>query len=256
MKSNHSTHESPHHRRGIYLIPNLITIAAMFAGFYAIIAAMRGADNAAAIAILIALIFDGLDGRIARLLHAESDFGVQLDSLSDMLSFGITPALVMYSWSLTVLGKLGWLAAFIYTACTGLRLARFNTQSQQPNKRYFQGLPTPAAAALIASTLWLCHTYDIPGEQIALPLTIMAVILAFLKVSRIRYHSFKDINLKNRVPFTIILMAVLILAFIAFDPPDILFGIFFIYVISGPCNTFWSLRHYRRTIENKKNSHE
>ncbi|MDE3401595.1 MAG: CDP-diacylglycerol--serine O-phosphatidyltransferase [Coxiella burnetii] len=239
--------ETKHPRvRGIYLLPNLFTVGAMFAGFYAIVAGMKGHYESAAIAIFIAMVMDTLDGRIARLLHAQSEFGVQLDSLSDMLSFGIAPALVMYSWSLAVLGKPGWIAAFIYAACTALRLARFNVQVKKVDKRYFQGLPTPSAAGLVASIIWVCNVFDAAGESIALPLSVVAILLGLLKVSTIRYRSFKDFQLQNRVPFVVILGVVLIIALIAFDPPDILLVIFFLYVISGPIGTLWSLHKRRR----------
>lgn len=224
-----------------YLLPNLFTISAMFFGFYAIVAAIKGHYEIAAIAIFVALIMDGLDGRIARLLHAQSEFGVQLDSLSDMVSFGITPALVMYTWSLNVVGKLGWLTAFIYATCTALRLARFNVQAKKVDKLYFQGLPTPSAAALVASIVLLCNAYHIAGEAIAFPLLIAAVFLGLLKVSTIRYRSFKDFNVCNRIPFLVILAVVLILALVSFDPPDTLLLLCFIYVISGPITTLWSL---------------
>lgn len=228
--------------RGIYLLPNFFTVGAMFAGFYAIIAAIKGRYEAAAIAIFVALIMDGLDGRIARLLHAQSEFGAQLDSLSDMLSFGISPVLVVYSWSLMIMGKPGWLAAFIYAACTALRLARFNIQVKKVDKSYFQGLPTPPAAALVASIVWVYNSYGVAGESIALPMMILVILLGLLKVSTIRYRSFKDFNLRNRVPFVVVLGIVLILALIAFDPPDIFLILSFLYVISGPVETLWSLR--------------
>lgn len=237
--------------RGIYLLPNLFTSGAMFAGFYAIVAAIKSHYEMAAIAIFIALIMDGLDGRIARLLHAQSEFGVQLDSLSDMVSFGIAPTLVMYTWSLNVVGKLGWLAAFIYAACTALRLARFNVQVKKIDRRYFQGLPTPPAAALVASIVWVCNGYHIAGEAVAVSLVIVAVLLGLLKVSTIRYRSFKDFNLRNRVPFVVILAVVLILALVSFDPPDILLFLSFIYVISGPIATLCSLRNKRRQKKKK-----
>nr|WP_267256161.1 CDP-diacylglycerol--serine O-phosphatidyltransferase [Coxiella endosymbiont of Ornithodoros maritimus] len=239
--------ETKHPRvRGIYLLPNLFTLGAMFAGFYAVVAGMNGYYESAAIAIFIAMVMDTLDGRIARLLHAQSEFGVQLDSLSDMLSFGIAPALVMYSWSLAVLGKTAWIAAFIYAACTALRLARFNVQVRKADKRYFQGLPTPSAAGLVASIIWVCNVFDVAGESIALPLSMLAILLGLLKVSTIRYRSFKDFQLQDRVPFVVILGVVLIIALIAFDPPDILLFIFFLYVISGPIGTLWSLHKRRR----------
>ncbi|MFW0073062.1 MAG: CDP-diacylglycerol--serine O-phosphatidyltransferase [Coxiella-like endosymbiont] len=244
---------------GIYLLPNLFTISAMFSGFYAIVAAIKGHYEMSAIAIFVALIMDGLDGRIARLLHAQSEFGVQLDSLSDMVSFGITPALVMYTWSLNVVGKLGWLTAFIYTACTALRLARFNVQVKKVDRLYFQGLPTPSAAALVASIVLLCNAYHIAGEAIAFPLLIAAVFLGLLKVSTIRYRSFKDFNLYNRIPFVVILSVILILALVSFDPPDTLLFLCFIYVISGPITTLWSLCNKswqkKKQLKVKKRSH-
>ncbi len=232
--------------RGIYLIPNLFTLGAMFAGFYAIIAAMKGHYEGAAIAIFVAIIMDGLDGRIARLLNASSEFGVQLDSISDMLCFGVAPALVMYTWSLAVMGKPGWLAAFIYAICTGLRLARFNVQVKKIDKRYFQGLATPGAAALVASIIWACSANDVTGESVAVPMIFIAVLLGLLKVSTIRYRSFKDFDLRDKVPFIAIFIAVLIIVCIAFDPPDVLLIITFLYVISGPIGTLWALRKRRR----------
>jgi CDP-diacylglycerol--serine O-phosphatidyltransferase len=239
-----------HLSRGIYLIPNLFTIGAMFAGFYAIVAAMRGRFEYAAIAIFIAMIMDGLDGRIARLTHTQSEFGAQLDSLSDLVSFGVAPALVMYTWSLSVMGKPGWLAAFVYVVCTALRLARFNTQLDSPDKRYFQGLATPAAAALVASIVWVCSISDISGASIALPMTITAVALGLMKVSNIRYRSFKDFDLRDSVPFVVILAVVLVIVLISFDPPDILLVTSLLYVLSGPVGSLYAL--CRRKVDKKK----
>lgn len=239
--------------RGIYLIPNLFTLAAMFAGFYAIVAGMKGYYENAAIAIFVAVIMDGLDGRIARLMQAQSEFGAQLDSLSDMVSFGITPAMVMYTWSLAVLGKPGWLAAFIYAVCTALRLARYNTQAHKADKRYFQGLATPAAASFIASIIWVCSIYGITGESIALLMVVVVILLGLLKVSTMRYRSFKDLDLRNKVPFVVILFAVLVLVLISFDPPDILLLLTFLYIVSGPINTIWAL-HKRRHLKRAKKS--
>lgn len=249
-----TTHKR-HRSRGIYLLPNLFTIGAMFAGFYAIVAAMKGHYEAAAIAILIAVVMDGLDGRIARLLKAQSEFGVQLDSLSDMVSFGIAPALVLYTWSISIMGKPGWLAAFTYTACTALRLARFNVQAEKSDKRFFQGLATPMAAVLVASVVWACASYEIPGITLAVPMTFMTVLLGLLKVSTIRYRSFKDLNLRDKVPFVAVLLALLILVFISFDPPDILLVLSIIYVVSGPVGTLWTLRQRRRTKKNRRRKH-
>ncbi len=233
-------------RRGIYLLPNLFTTAALFGGFYAIIAATNGRYEAAAIAMFVAMVLDGMDGRIARMTNTQSDFGVQYDSLSDLISFGLAPALVMYLWSLYGLGKLGWLAAFVYAAATALRLARFNTQVATDDKQYFQGLPSPAAAALIAGFVWLGDAnglYD--GTNllwVTFPLTLFAGILM---VSNIRYHSFKKIDLKGRVPFMTILVLVLILVLIALRPSVVLFVMAFLYALSGPILTLFLIRRHR-----------
>ncbi|QTS83740.1 CDP-diacylglycerol--serine O-phosphatidyltransferase [Coxiella endosymbiont of Amblyomma nuttalli] len=244
---------------GIYLLPNLFTIGAMFAGFYAIVAAIKCHYEIAAIAIFIALIMDGLDGRIARMLHAQSEFGVQLDSLSDMMNFGVTPALVMYTWSLNVMGKLGWLSAFIYGTCTALRLARFNVQVKKIDKLHFHGLPTPAAAALVASIVLVCSVYYITGEAIAIPLSIAAVLLGLLKISTIRYYSFKNFSLRNRISFLAVLAVVLILVLISFDPPDTLLFLCITYVVSGPIAILWSLRNKswqkKKKPKTEKHSH-
>lgn len=231
-------------QRGIYLLPNLFTTAALFAGFYSIVAAMKGLFDTAAIAILIAMIADGLDGRVARLTNTQSPFGAQYDSLSDMVAFGLAPGLVLYSWSLFALGKLGWFAAFLYTAATALRLARFNIQVC--DKRYFQGLPSPAAAALIASIVWMGDSYDVIGTHLAIPLAMLSVLIAALMVSTIRYSSFKSIDFKGKVPFITVVIAVFIIAALALEPAEMLFTLFFAYLISGPTITLWQLRKVRQ----------
>lgn len=231
-------------QRGIYLLPNLLTTTALFAGFYAIVAAMKGLFDTAAIAIFVAIIADGLDGRVARLTNTQTAFGAQYDSLSDMVSFGVAPALVIYSWSSFYLGKLGWLAAFVYTASAALRLARFNTQVS--DKMYFQGLPSPAGAAIIASLVWLGSTYDIEGTSISVPVALFTIIVAGLMVSTVRYSSFKNIDFKGRVPFLTVVLAMFVLAGIALEPPEVLFGLFFAYVISGPILTLWQVRKMRK----------
>ncbi len=253
MTEHLDTHKPAQRIRGIYLLPNLLTIAAIFSGFYAIIAAMKGQYSHAAYAIFIALVLDSLDGRVARLLKAQSEFGIQLDSLSDMINFGITPALVMYSWSLSVLGKIGWLIAFLYTVCTALRLARFNVQTRVLDKRFFCGLPTPGAAGCMASIVLISSYYELPGPQLAIPIAIIALALSFFKVSSIRYYSFKNIDLHHRVPFMATLICAVILALISFDPADILFAIFFAYLLSGPVRTLWTFyrRRGRRLKKNK-----
>lgn len=231
-------------QRGIYLLPNLLTTAALFAGFYSIVAAMKGHFETAAIAIFIAMVADGLDGRVARLTNTQSSFGAQYDSLSDMVAFGIAPALVIYSWSLVRLGKFGWLAAFLYAAATALRLARFNIQIN--DKLYFQGLPCPSAAGLLASVIWLCAHYEIQGMLIAIPVVVITIMLAALMVSTIRYHSFKSIDSKGKVPFLTVVIAVFIITAIALEPPDMLFALFSIYMMSGPVLTLWQLRKMRK----------
>jgi len=232
--------------RGIYLLPNLFTTAALFAGFYSIVAAIDSRYEAAAMAIFIAMILDGMDGRIARMTNTQSDFGVQYDSLSDLVSFGLAPALVIYLWSLFSFGKLGWLAAFIYAAAAALRLARFNTQASSVDKRFFQGLPSPTAAALIAGFVWSAESYGLNDATIKLvfsfPLTIIAGILM---VSNIRFHSFKQFDLKGKVPFVTILIIVLIFVLIASDPPLVLFLMALLYTLSGPVMTLILLRKHR-----------
>lgn len=233
-------------RRGLYLLPNLLTTGAMFAGFYAIVAGINGNFEAAAIAIFIAMILDGMDGRVARLTNTQSDFGVQYDSLSDMVSFGLAPALVIYQWSLSGLGKLGWLGAFVYAAAAALRLARFNTQASTADKRYFQGLPSPSAAALIAGTVWCGEYFSIDGVAsftlFAFPATMVAGILM---VSNIRYYSFKQFDLKGRKPFVAGLVIVMIFVLIASEPPLVLFLLALIYAVSGPVLTLIFIRRHR-----------
>jgi CDP-diacylglycerol--serine O-phosphatidyltransferase len=232
--------------RGIYLLPNLFTTAALFSGFYAVVAAMKGSFDIAAIAIFIAMAADTLDGRVARMTNTQTAFGAEYDSLSDMLAFGIAPALIVYSWSLSSLGKIGWMSAFLYAAATALRLARFNTQSHDMDKRYFQGLPCPAAAGMIVGGVWLGYTCHVSGIFIALPVSIFTVMAAALMVSTIRYHSFKQIDLKGKVPFFVLLAPVLVIAAIAIDPPQMLFTIFFCYALSGPLLTLLQLRKMRK----------
>ena len=231
-------------QRGIYLLPNLLTTAALFSGFYAIVAAMKGNFESSAIAIFVAMIADGLDGRVARLTNTQSAFGAQYDSLSDMVAFGLAPALSMYSWSLFHLGKVGWLVSFLYTAATALRLARFNTQVI--DKRYFQGLPSPSAAGIVASIIWLASTYDINGATLTLPVAVSSIFISGFMVSAIRYSSFKNIDFKGKVPFVTVVVAVFIITAVAFEPAELLFGIFSIYVLSGPIMTLISIRKMRR----------
>lgn len=222
--------------RGVYLLPNLFTTAALFCGFYAVLAATKGAFAPAAIAIFIAMILDGLDGRVARLTNTQSAFGAEYDSLSDMVSFGVAPAVVAYSWALEDLGKLGWVVAFIYTAGAALRLARFNTQIETADKRFFTGLPSPAAAAVVAGMVWSFSEFG-SGDQ-SLWFSLVAIVVTatagIMMITNIRFHSFKDLDLRGRVPFVFILVVVLIFAVVAYDPPRVLWGVFLIYTCSGP----------------------
>jgi CDP-diacylglycerol--serine O-phosphatidyltransferase len=232
--------------RGIYILPNIFTISGLFAGFYAIIASGKGFYDNAAIAIFIAMIMDSLDGRIARLTDTVTDFGIQLDSLADMVSFGVAPALVTYHWALFNLGKLGWLSAFVYAVAVVLRLARFNVQVKKIDKRYFQGLPCPPAAGVIAGMVWTCSDFGLNGWVISIAAAVITVLMGLLMVSKIRYRSFKDIDFKNNVSFFTILLLVLIIVLVAIDPAQILFAVFSLYALSGPVMTFWQLRKKRR----------
>jgi len=230
-------------RRGIYLLPNLFTTGALFAGFYAIVQAMNGRFEHAAVAIFIAMVLDGLDGRVARLTHTQSAFGAEYDSLSDMVSFGVAPALVMYVWALKDMGKLGWIGAFIYCAGAALRLARFNTQLELADKRYFQGLPSPAAAALIAGLVWVMHDYEVVGRDIRWLAWSITVFAGLTMVSNLNYYSGKDINLRKSVPFVVVPLIVLIFIFISSDPPSVLFGIFAAYALSA--YAMWAWRKFK-----------
>ncbi len=236
-------------RRGIYLLPNLFTTGALFSGFYAITSAMDGRFETAAISIFVAMILDGMDGRVARLTNTQSEFGAQYDSLSDMVSFGAAPALVMYLWSFTSLGKLGLFAAFVHMAGGALRLARFNTQLTSADKRYFQGLPSPAAAAILAGFIWISLEHDYPVEiskYIGIALTIST---GLLMVSNFRYSSFKEIDLKGKVPFFVAIAVMLGIAFIMAQPQTMLFLLFLAYAISGPVVT---LVMRRRRLHGRK----
>lgn len=237
--------------RGIYLLPNLFTTGGMFAGFYAIIAATQGNFENACIAVFIAGILDGIDGRVARLTNTQSEFGVQYDSLADLVSFGLAPALVMYHWALSsmgldggVAGKIGWIAAFLYAACAALRLARFNAQVGQVDKRWFIGLASPAAAGLVASFVWTCAELGYAGEQLRYLALAVTVTAALLMVSRVRYFSFKSGGPRSdRVPFLGIFVVLAVLVAIAIDPPRVLLAIGVTYAVSGPA--YWSWRKLR-----------
>jgi len=228
--------------RGIYLLPNLFTSAALFSGFFAIVSAMNFKYEQAAIAIFVAMVMDGLDGRVARMTNTQSAFGAEYDSLSDMVSFGVAPALIVYVWALKPLGKLGWIAAFIYCACAALRLARFNTKLEDPfqDKRFFQGLPSPAAAALLAGFVWVSYEYGISGREIffgAIQMKWLAwgltVFAAGSMVSDLSFYSGKEINLKKSGPFVAILAIMLGFVLVSYSPPEVLFTVVLVYALSG-----------------------
>ena len=221
-------------RKGVYLLPNLFTSAALFAGFYAIVQSIQGDFAAAGLAIFFGQLLDGVDGRIARMTNTQSEFGAQYDSLSDCISFGVAPALVSYSWSLSSLGKIGWMVAFVFAACAALRLARFNVQIDTADKRYFTGLPSPAAAAVVAGMVWFGTEHGLDGQSIAIVAALITAFAAVMMVSNIKYNSFKELDFKGRVPFVAILVVVLVLAVIASYPAGVLLAIFLVYALSGP----------------------
>lgn len=226
--------------KGVYLLPNLFTTAALFCGFYAIVSSIHGRFDVAAMAIFAAMVFDGLDGRVARLTNTQSAFGVQYDSLSDMVSFGVAPALVMFNWSLASLGKVGWSAAFLYATCAALRLARFNTQVETADKNYFTGLASPAAAAILASILWVAVDNGmelLPWMSTAI--CAVVVCAGLLMISNVKYHSFKGLDLRVRVPFVLVVAGVLVLALVLIDPPGVLLVLASCYALSGPGYHLW-----------------
>ena len=238
-------------RRGIYWLPNLITTAGLFCGFYAIVAAIIGRYQLAAVAVFVAMVADGLDGRVARWTHTESAFGKEYDSLSDMVSFGLAPALVMYEWSLHSMtdygsgwGKVGWMGAFVYAVCAALRLARFNVRVGVVDKRYFQGLPSPAAAGILAGAVWCADSFDVPGSALIIPAYIITVGAGILMVSSIGYYSFKDIRVQKKVPFTMLLLVPAIIVVIVLSPPNVLFVGFLGYALTGLAMALWRL--YKR----------
>ena len=228
-------------RRGIYLLPNLFTLAALFAGFYAIVQAMNLNFDLASIAIFVAMVLDSLDGRVARLTKTQSAFGAEFDSLSDMVSFGAAPALVMYEWVLRDMGKWGWVAAFLYCACAALRLARFNTMLDVADKRWFTGIPSPAAAALVAGFVWIVDDYAFDPESIRWYALFVTVFAGLTMVSSLKYWSFKTINLRKSVPFVVILLSVAVVVLLSLYPPLVLFAGFVAYALSGYAIAAWQL---------------
>lgn len=240
--------------KGIYLLPNLMTTVALFAGFYAVIAGMNGDYELGAIAIFVAMIFDGLDGRVARMTNSSSAFGAEYDSLADMISFGLAPALLVYQWALNDFGKLGWLVAFVYTVGAALRLARFNTQVGIADKRYFQGLPSPAAAAVLAGFIWMIESNQIDTGMEPLAILVLTLVSGLMMVSNVRFNSFKELNLKGKVPFVTLLVMVLVFVVITLKPAMILFIVFFAYLLSGPVYTLKTLSQKRaQRRRHKKN---
>ena len=225
-------------RKGIYLLPNLLTTAGLFSGFYAVVASMNGSFEAAAVAVFVAMIFDGLDGRAARITNTQSAFGAEYDSMADMVSFGVAPALVVYNWGLSELGKLGWLAAFIYVAGAALRLARFNTQVGIADKRFFQGLASPAAAAVVSGLVWVGVEYDVNGNDYGFVVALITGAAGLLMVSNFKYNSFKEVNWNGKVPFVALLIIMLVFVIVATEPALVLFLVFALYALAGPINTF------------------
>lgn len=233
-----TTGEAPTRRKGIYLLPNILTTGALFGGFYAVLSGFTGNFEFAAMAIFAAMIFDGLDGRVARMTNTQSDFGVQYDSLSDMVSFGVAPAVVAYGWGVSDLGKLGLAAAFVYASCAALRLARFNVQAELADKKTFTGLPSPAAAALVAGFIW--STYDVePSLGLSVLGAVLTAAAGLLMVSNFKYPSFKEVDLRGKVPFIVILSIVMGFVVITIDPPRILFAMALIFSFSAPLIWSW-----------------
>jgi CDP-diacylglycerol--serine O-phosphatidyltransferase len=234
-------------RKGIYLLPNLLTLGALFAGFYAIIAGMNGNFNAAGWAILIASVLDGLDGRVARMTNTQSAFGAQFDSLADMVSFGVAPALIVFSFALSSLGNAGWAASFIYMSCAALRLARFNVQLGTVDKRFFVGLQSPVAAGLVTFVVWVAAKYEVqPGATVAVLTALLTGLTGLLMVSNYRYYSFKEIHFKGTVPYVVFLMAVVLLVVIAQKPHEVLLTICVFYAASGPLIALYRKLNSRR----------
>ncbi len=235
-------------RKGIYLLPNLLTLGALFAGFYAIIAGMNGNFNAAGWAILIASVMDGLDGRVARLTNTQSAFGAQFDSLADMVSFGVAPALIVFSWALSSLGNAGWAASFIYMSCAALRLARFNVQLGTVDKRFFVGLQSPVAAGLVTFVVWVAAKYELePNLAVAIGTALLTAFTGLLMVSNYKYYSFKEIHFKGTVPYVVFVMTVVLLVVIAQRPHEVLLTMCVVYASSGP-----AIAIYRKLVSRKR----
>ena len=223
----------PKPRKGIYMLPNLVTLAALFGGFYAIVMAMNERFDLAAMGVFCAMILDAMDGRVARMTNTQSAFGEQMDSLSDMVSFGAAPALIAYEWALKGLGRWGWIAAFLYCACAALRLARFNVNTQVVDRRYFQGLPSPAAAAVLTGFIWVINDAGVSGEQVSWVMFALSLLAGLTMVTNAPFYSFKDVQMKKSVPFATIVFLALLIAIINIHPPIVLFSLFVAYALSG-----------------------
>lgn len=243
--------ETSKSRKGIYLLPNLLTTGALFAGFYAIVSANLERFEQAAVAVFVAMVLDGLDGRVARLTNTTSSFGKEYDSLADMVSFGLAPALVMFEWSLQhviyegwLLQKLGWLAAFFYTAAAALRLARFNSRSAEQDKKYFQGLPSPAAAGVMLGFVWACHDLQYTGPDLWFFAFGITLLSGGLMVSNFSFYSFKEFDVRNKIPFMAMLAIVGVFILASIDPPKLMFSVFLVYAFSGPVTN--AVRLYRK----------
>jgi CDP-diacylglycerol---serine O-phosphatidyltransferase len=239
--------ESPRRTKGIYMLPNMITLAALFGGFYAIVMAMNGRFDLATVGIFAAMVLDSLDGRVARMTNTQSAFGEQMDSLSDMVSFGAAPALVAYVWVLKDVGRWGWIAAFVYCACAALRLARFNVNTGVVDKRYFQGLPSPAAAALVSGFIWLANELELAKADLVWAMFAITLYAGLTMVTNVPFYSFKDLSLKKSVPFAAIVLVALGIAVINIHPPTVLFGLFVLYGLSGYAMYFWRKAKGRQT---------
>lgn len=236
-------------KKGIYVLPSFLTSLSMLAGFYSIVATLNGDFVNAAWAILVAGIFDGLDGRVARITHSTTRFGVEYDSLSDLAAFGIAPGVLMYWWALKPLGRLGWLAGFLYVACGAIRLARFNVQINTVESKYFQGLPIPAAAGLVATVIIFLTNFEIEPRSVQIPLLLISYLLAALMVSTVKYNSFKDLQLARRKPFNALIIVVLLIVFVVSEPRIMLFSLCFAYVLSGPTTLVVHLLRKSKTQE-------
>jgi len=240
----------PVRKRGIYLLPNLFTTLNLFAGFYAIVQGMNHEFEKAAVAIFVAMVLDSLDGRVARLTRTQSAFGAEYDSLTDMVSFGAAPALIVYEWALRGMGRIGWIAAFVYCAGAALRLARFNTQLSVADKRWFTGLPSPAAAAIVAGMIWVFNEYRVAGADVSWFAVAVTVYAGITMVSSVKFYSGKDINLRRMVPFSFAVVVVLALLLISIEPPIVLWGLMLAYGVSG--YVMWGVQRWRREAQEKK----